>query len=90
MTPATTNTATISFENQIEGDVQPELLDGDGNDMDFGDTVDIGSGEDLSFSVIMDKNYPCHVRDKGELVEPESTEPETPAEDENWEDRKED
>ena len=68
-----TTYCTISFQNEIDGDKQPQLLDGDGNDMDFTDTVDVGSGEEFSFSIIMDNSCPCHVRYKDGTLNPVST-----------------
>ena len=63
--PTTFNT--VSFRSEVSG-TQPKILDSSGAQLDDGAVLDVGTGETLAFSVVVDKNDPCHVStDEGSL-----------------------
>ncbi len=43
-------------------DTKPRILDSSGMTLESGQTLSVGTGRSVDFSVLMDKNYPCHVR----------------------------
>ena len=74
-----TTYCTVSFQSEVSG-TQPKILDSTGRALDEGETLDVGTGETLAFSVVVDKNDPCHVSaDEGSLELKSKEEDETTA-----------
>ncbi len=74
-----TTFCSVGFRSDVSG-TQPKILDSSGAQLDDGEVLDVGTGETLAFSVVVDKNDPCHVStDEGSLELKSKEEDETTA-----------
>lgn len=68
--PSTYNV--ISFETDVEGP-EPNILDSEGKTLEKGETLEVGTGEDVTFTIQREHDYPCHLMLEDKIIEPTIT-----------------